>query len=75
MQTSEAAPPAPRPRRWPVAILVAFITAIIAAIATAPVSDPAQHGQIVSVVKEGYVIGDDLLRPASVVVGELREQT
>jgi molecular chaperone GrpE len=45
------------------------------AIATAPVSDPAQHGQIVSVVKEGYVIGDDLLRPASVVVGELREQT
>jgi molecular chaperone GrpE len=39
------------------------------AISIAPVSDPAQDGNIVAVVKEGYVIGDELLRPASVVVG------
>ncbi len=39
------------------------------AISTAPVSDPAQDGTIVAVVKEGYAIGDELLRPASVVVG------
>ena len=39
------------------------------AISTAPVSDPAQDGRVVAVVKEGYVIGDELLRPASVVVG------
>ncbi len=39
------------------------------AIATAPVDDPSLEGRIVGVVKEGYAIGDDLLRPASVVVG------
>jgi molecular chaperone GrpE len=40
------------------------------AISIAPVTDPAQDGTIVSVVREGYAIGDDLLRPASVVVGK-----
>ena len=40
------------------------------AISTAPVSDPAQDGKVVAVVKEGYAIGDELLRPASVVVGK-----
>jgi len=44
------------------------------AVATAPVSDPAEHGAVVKVIKDGYAIGDELLRPASVVVGELREQ-
>lgn len=39
------------------------------AIATAPVDDPALDGRIVAVVKEGYAMRDDLLRPASVVVG------
>ena len=39
------------------------------AIATAPVDDDALDGIVVAVVKEGYAIGDDLLRPASVVVG------
>jgi molecular chaperone GrpE len=39
------------------------------AVATAPVTDPTLDGHIVAVVKEGYAIGDDLLRPASVVVG------
>jgi molecular chaperone GrpE len=45
------------------------------AVATAPVTEPARNGIIVAVVKEGYAIGDELLRPASVVVGELREQS
>jgi molecular chaperone GrpE len=40
------------------------------AISTAPVDDPAQDGKVVAVVKEGYAIGDELLRPASVVVGK-----
>jgi len=44
------------------------------AVATAPVTDPALNGTIVAVLKDGYTIADDLLRPASVVVGELREQ-
>jgi len=41
------------------------------AVATAPVADAAQDGCVVAVVKEGYAIGDDVLRPASVVVGRL----
>lgn len=41
------------------------------AVSTAPVTDPAQDGIVVGVVKEGYAIGDELLRPASVVVGRL----
>ena len=45
------------------------------AVATAPVTDPALDGTIVTIVKDGYAIGDELLRPASVIVGELREQT
>jgi molecular chaperone GrpE len=41
------------------------------AVSTAPVTDPSQDGVIVAVMKEGYAIGDELLRPASVVVGAL----
>ena len=41
------------------------------AISTAPVTDPAQDGTVVAVVTEGYTIGDEVLRPASVVVGKL----
>jgi molecular chaperone GrpE len=41
------------------------------AVSTAPVTDPAQDGVVVSVLREGYAIGDDLLRPAAVVVGTL----
>jgi molecular chaperone GrpE len=39
------------------------------ALSTEPVSDPSQDGVVIRVVKEGYAIGDDLLRPASVIVG------
>jgi molecular chaperone GrpE len=41
------------------------------AVSTAPVDDPEMDGVVVAVVKEGYVIGEDLLRPSSVVVGRL----
>ena len=44
------------------------------AISTAPVGDPAQDGTVVAVVKEGYAIGDEVLRPASVVVGQANRQ-
>jgi len=40
------------------------------AITTAPVSDPLQDGLVIDVVREGYAMGDELLRPASVVVGK-----
>jgi molecular chaperone GrpE len=39
------------------------------AISTAPVDDLAQDGVVITVVKEAYAIGDELLRPASVIVG------
>jgi molecular chaperone GrpE len=39
------------------------------AVSMAPVSDEARDGTVIAVAKEGYAIGDDLLRPASVVVG------
>lgn len=40
------------------------------AISTQPVADPAQDGTVVAVVREGYAIGDEMLRPAAVVVGQ-----
>jgi molecular chaperone GrpE len=40
------------------------------AVTTAPVEHPTQDGMVLAVVKEGYAIGDELLRPASVVVGQ-----
>ena len=43
------------------------------AVATAPVDDASKDGVVVAVVKEGYTIGDELLRPASVIVGTLAQ--
>jgi molecular chaperone GrpE len=40
------------------------------AIATVPVTDPAQAGRVIDVVREGYLIGEDTLRPAGVAVGK-----
>ncbi len=40
------------------------------AIALVPVTDPAQDGRVIDVMREGYLIGDDTLRPASVAVGK-----
>jgi molecular chaperone GrpE len=47
-----------------------FDAAVHEAVSTAEVADPAQDGVVVAVVKNGYAIGDELLRPASVVVGQ-----
>ena len=41
------------------------------AITTTPVDDALQEGRVVAVLKEGYAIGDEVLRPASVVVGKV----
>lgn len=40
------------------------------AIALVPVTDPAQDGRVIDVMREGYLIGDETLRPASVAVGK-----
>ena len=39
------------------------------AVTTSRVTDPAADGTVIAVIREGYALGDDLLRPASVVVG------
>jgi molecular chaperone GrpE len=39
------------------------------AVTTTPTADPVQHGIVVAVLREGYAIGDEVLRPAAVVVG------
>lgn len=46
-----------------------FDASLHEAIATTPIDDAALEGRVVAVIKEGYAIGDELLRPASVVVG------
>jgi molecular chaperone GrpE len=40
------------------------------AVSTAPVADPSQDGCVIAVVKEGYAVGNEILRPASVIVGK-----
>jgi molecular chaperone GrpE len=40
------------------------------AIALVTVTDPAQDGHVIDVMREGYLIGDDVLRPAGVAVGK-----
>jgi len=40
------------------------------AIALVPVSDPAQDGRVIDVMREGYAIGEATLRPAGVAVGK-----
>ncbi|HTL33512.1 MAG TPA: nucleotide exchange factor GrpE [Kofleriaceae bacterium] len=41
------------------------------AVALVPVKDSAQDGRVIDVMREGYLVGDDTLRPASVAVGKL----
>jgi molecular chaperone GrpE len=40
------------------------------AMAMVPVADPAQDGRVIGVMREGYLIGDETLRPAGVAVGK-----
>jgi len=41
------------------------------AVALVPVTDPARDGRVIDVMREGYLVGADTLRPASVAVGKL----
>ena len=36
-----------------------------------PVTDPVQDGIVVGVIRQGYAIGEDVLRPAVVAVAKL----
>lgn len=47
-----------------------FDPALHEAISAVPASDPAQDGLVVGVVRHGYRIGDDVLRPAAVAVAK-----
>ena len=49
-----------------------FDAVVHEAVSVQPVTDPAQNGVVVAVAREGYRIGEYLLRPASVVVGTLQ---
>jgi molecular chaperone GrpE len=40
------------------------------AVSTVPTANPADDGRIVGVIRHGYTIGGDVLRPASVAVGQ-----
>lgn len=40
------------------------------ALAVVPVTDAAQDGRVIDVIREGYLIGDETLRPAGVAVGK-----
>ena len=51
------------------AVGVAFNPELHEAVSLAPVADSSQDGLVIAVLKEGYAIGEELLRPASVVVG------
>ncbi len=48
-----------------------FDPAIHEAVSIVPVSDPARDEHVVAIVRKGYSIGPDVLRPAGVVVGRL----
>jgi molecular chaperone GrpE len=55
------------------ALGVPFDPSIHEALATMPVTDPAQDGKVILVHATGYRIGDRVLQPAQVVIGKLRE--
>lgn len=46
-----------------------FDAAVHEAVSMAPVTDQTQDGRVVAVTREGYAVGDEILRPAGVVVG------
>jgi molecular chaperone GrpE len=51
-----------------------FDPAFAEAVGTVNVTDPAQHGTVMQEVRPGYRVGDRLLRPAQVRVGQLMRQ-
>ena len=48
-----------------------FDPAVHEAVSTVPAPSPEQDGRVIGVVRHGYRIGSDVLRPASVAVGKL----
>jgi len=56
------------------AVGLRFDPAVHEAATVVPVSDAAQDGLVVGVIRQGYAIGDDVLRPAVVAVAELTRQ-
>jgi len=52
----------------------AFDPGVHEAATTVPVTDPDQEGLVVGVIRQGYTIGDDVLRPAVVAVAALTNQ-
>jgi molecular chaperone GrpE len=52
-----------------------FDPALHEAVTTVPAADPSQDGRIVGVIRHGYRIGDDVLRPALVAVAKAGELT
>jgi molecular chaperone GrpE len=46
-----------------------FDPAVHEGVSVVPASDPAEDGRVVAVLRSGYRLGEELLRPASVVVG------
>lgn len=44
------------------------------AAASVPVAEAAQDGVVVGVIREGYLIGEDVLRPAMVAVGQFTHE-
>ncbi len=43
------------------------------AVSTVPAASPAEDGRIVGVIRHGYRIGTDILRPASVAVARAQD--
>jgi molecular chaperone GrpE len=44
------------------------------AVTTVPASSPEQDGRVVGVIRHGYRLGDDVLRPASVAVAKVESE-
>jgi molecular chaperone GrpE len=51
-----------------------FDPAVHEAVTTVPAATPDQDGMVVGVIRPGYRIGDDVLRPASVAVARSADQ-
>ena len=49
---------------------VRFDPALHEAISTVPAASPDQDGMVVGVIRQGYRIGDEVLRPAAVAVAK-----
>jgi molecular chaperone GrpE len=50
-----------------------FDPSVHEAVSTVPAQSDDQEGRVVGVVRHGYTIGDDVLRPASVAVAKVQE--